>query len=334
MKRSVPLETAERQCDRGRHAELPRQIPARGWWDIAVRVKEQLADDHVSIVAAGLALYTLLSIFPALAAAVSVYGIFASPQQISEQVQAFRSLLPPDAIAIVETQLQELVSQERGALNFGVVGGVLLALWSARRGMVALMMAVNVAYNESERRSFFQRLLMSIVFTLASIVGFVLVIVLGVLVPVALKFLPLVGGSENVLLAIRWLLLWLIAAGGLTLVYRYVPHRNGARWHWVTWGSVIAATLWLAGSLLFAYYVQNFGSYGNTYGALGGVIVLLLWLFVSAYLVLLGAEINSEMERQTIADTTEGPPQPLGKRGAYSADTIGSTASWPKGSQR
>jgi membrane protein len=306
----------------GRHAQRPQEIPPRGWWDIAMRVKQEMATDNVSIIAAGLALYALLAVFPALAAAVSIYGLFASPAEIAEHLQQVAATLPEDGARILERQVQDL-SQKQEALGIGLVVGILLALWSARKGIVALITATNVAYDEEEQRGFFKQLFVSLAFTLGAVLGFLAVLAVGVMVPVALGFLPLGPAAEAVLLVIRWVVLFAVAILGLAIVYRFAPDRKQAQWKWVTPGSFIAALMWLGGSLLFALYVRNWGSYGETYGALGGVIVLLMWFYLSGYIVILGAEINAEIERQTKSDTTEGAPKPMGQRGAYSADTIG-----------
>jgi membrane protein len=318
-----PAQVVPAEADRGRLAQRPSDIAWRGWWDVLWRVKDRLDEDNVSIVAGGLALYGLLAVFPSLAAAVAIYGIVASPEAIQAQMQTFSGMLPSGAIEIIQNQLQKLVSQRDEALSIGVVVGIVLALWSARKGMVALITAINVAYNEHDRRSFLVRTLLSLGFTLGGVLGFILVIVLGVAVPVVLKFLPLGVAAEWVLLAVRWALLWVIAIFALAALYRFAPHRTHPRWEWVNAGSVIAATLWLIGGVLFSIYVRNYDSFGEAYGAIAGVVVTLMWFYVSAYVVILGAEINSELERQTVNDTTVGPTMPMGERGAYSADTIG-----------
>lgn len=311
--------------ERGRSADRPSEIPKSGWRDILLRVKEDVTRDNVSLVAAGLALYALLAIFPAMGAAVAVYGLFASPQDIARHVAEIMKMLPPEAARIVEMQLQDLASRQGRTLGFGAAVGVLLALWSARKGMAALMVAANIAYQEREERGFIRRALISLGFTIVAVAGFLFVIAMLVAVPVALEMLP-VGPAAGALLAgLRWILLWLVAVLGLAVVYRYGPDRDKPRWRWVTWGSGIAATLWLIGSALFAVYVSNFGSYNETYGALGGVIVLLLWFYLTGFIIILGAEINAEMERQTTRDTTTGPREPMGRRGAYAADTLGRT---------
>lgn len=318
-----PDKVVPAESDRGRLAQRPTDIAWRGWWDVLWRVKDQLDSDNVSIVAAGLALYGLLAVFPSLAAAVAIYGLVASPEAIQAQMQAFGSMLPAGTIDILQSQLQKLVSQTNQSLSIGVVIGIVLALWSARKGMVALITAMNVAYNEHDRRSFLARMLLSMGFTVGGVLGFILVILIGVAVPIVLQFVPLGVAAEWVLLAVRWAFLWLIAIFALSVLYRFAPHRSRARWEWVNAGSVIAATLWLLGSVLFAVYVRNFNSFGEAYGAIAGVVVMLMWFYVSSYVVILGAEINSELERQTVNDTTDGPTKPIGARGAYSADTVG-----------
>jgi membrane protein len=316
-----PGDIAER--DRGRDARRPTDIPSRGWLDIALRVKKEIAKDNVSLIASGLALYALLAAFPALAAAVSIYGLFASPDDIAQQMQQFAGFLPADGQQILQRQLQQLASHNSDTLSIGLALGILIALWSARKGMVALMAATNVAYDEREERGFFRQILVSLAFTVGAIIAFLAVLLLGVAVPLILKALPLGPATEFIILIARWVLLWLIAVTGLAIVYRYAPDRKEPQWKWVTWGSAIAATLWLIGSVLFAIYVRNSGTFGQTYGALGGVVVLLMWLYLSGYIIVLGAEINSEMERQTVKDTTINEDAPLGQRGAYAADTVG-----------
>jgi len=311
---------------RGRTADRPQDIPARGWWDIFSRVRREMTADNVDIIAGGLALYALLAVFPALAAAVSIYGLFASPADMANHLQQVGSTLPEDATKILQQQLNDLSEHPQDTLSIGIIIGIVLALWSARKGMVALMTATNVAYDEEENRGFFKQLLVSMAFTVGAVIGFLAVLALGVAVPVVLSFIPLGPAAEVVLLVLRWVLLFAVAVLGLAVLYRYAPDRKGARWRWVTPGSLIAATLWLIGSALFAIYVRNWGSYGETYGALGGVIVLLMWFYLSGYIVVLGAEVNSELERQTKKDTTTGTPKPLGQRGAYSADTVGPTS--------
>jgi membrane protein len=308
---------------RGRDAQRPADIPAAGWRDIFLRVWQKIGQDNASLVAAGIALNTLLAIFPALGVAVLIYGLFSSPAGVAADMKPFFEILPPDAAKLLQDQLQSLVSPAHVKLGVGAVVSALLAFWSARQGIVALMTATNIAYYERERRGFFTQVAISLGFTVSAVVAFLVMLVLGVAVPLVIQVLPLGPAASAAILVFRWVLLWLFAIGALTVVYRYAPDRRTAKWQWVTWGSAVAATLWLSGSVLFELYVKNFNSYGVTYGALGGVIVLIMWFYLGGFAVVLGAEINAEMEHQTAVDTTDGPPKPMGKRGAYVADTLG-----------
>jgi membrane protein len=311
---------------RGRHADEPQDIPARGWWDVGWRALKRLGSDNVTLVAGGLAMYALLSVFPGLTAAVSVYGLFASPADVIKHMSEFSGVLPPGVLDIFNAQLQTLVSHQQSTLSIAAFLGVALALWSARSAMSALMTATNIAYGEREKRNFFVQVLISLGLTAGAVVGFIAMLLLGVAIPVALNILGVNSWAQWTLDGLQWIVLWLFAIAGLAFVYRYAPAREPARWRWLTWGSAIAATLWLVASALFAVYVRTFANYGKTYGALGGVIALLMWFYLSGILVVLGAEINAEMERQTQKDTTGGPEAPMGQRGAYAADTVGPAA--------
>ena len=308
---------------RGRHARRPSQIPAPGWRDILLRVWQKIGQDNASLVAAGIALNTLLAIFPALAVFVLIYGLFSSPAGVAQDLKPFFAILPPDAARLLQDQLQSLVAPTNVKLGIGAVISALLAFWSARQGIVALIAATNIAYYERERRGFLTQVALSLGFTLSAVVGFLIMLGLGVSVPLVVQVLPLGPAAADAILLLRWVLLWLFAIGALAVVYRYAPDRHTARWRWVTLGSAVAATLWLSGSVLFELYVKNFSSYGVTYGALGGVIVLIMWFYLGGFAIVLGAEINAEMEHQTAVDTTEGVPKPMGSRGAYVADTLG-----------
>jgi membrane protein len=308
---------------RGRTARRPAEIPAAGWRDIFLRVWRKIGQDNASLVAAGIALNTLLAVFPALGVAVLIYGLFSSPAGVAADMQPFFEILPPEAAKLLQDQLQSLVSPAHVKLGVGAVVSALLAFWSARQGVVALMTASNIAYYERERRGFLTQLAISVGFTLSAVAAFLIMLLLGVAVPLLIQVLPLGPAASAAILVLRWVLLWLFAIGALAAVYRYAPDRRTAQWRWVTWGSAVAATLWLLGSVLFELYVKNFSSYSVTYGALGGVIVLIVWFYLGGFAVVLGAEINAEMEHQTAVDTTDGPPKPMGKRGAYVADTVG-----------
>lgn len=309
----------------GRTATRPAEIPRRGWRDIAARVWQNLGRDNTSLVSAGIGLHALLAVFPALAVVVSVYGMFASATDVARDLRPFLGVLPGDAAKLITDQLENLTPQNH-ALGFGAIAATLLALWNSRQGMVAVMTATNIAYNERERRSLLRQVAISIVFSLGAMLIFLVMLLVGVAVPVLLEVVPLGRSVTITVLVFRWALLWAFAVLVFSIAYRYAPSRQPAKWRWVAWGSAVAATLWILGSLAFSAYVQNFGSYGKTYGALGGVIVLIMWFYLMGFTIVLGAEINAEIEHQTAVDTTEGPPAPMGKRGAYVADTLGRTA--------
>lgn len=308
---------------RGRDAGTPKEIPARGWRDILWRVKDQIKEDRLSIIAAGVAFYGLLAVFPGLVALVGLYGLAFDPQQVDEQVAALSGILPKEAADILLNQLHGLTTTNSTALSIGAIGGLVLALWSASAGMRTLMEALNVAYDEEEKRGFIRYYGTALLLTLGAILGTVVAIALVVALPVVLKFIGLDSLAEGIVKIAAWPILIGIFLLGLAIVYRYAPDRESPRWRWVTWGAVIAAVLWIVGSALFSLYVTQFANYNETYGAAGAVVVLLMWFLLSSYAVLIGAEINAEMERQTRKDTTKGKEKPMGARRAHAADTLG-----------
>ncbi|MGH8303822.1 MAG: YihY/virulence factor BrkB family protein [Steroidobacteraceae bacterium] len=320
---SPEVEAERQEPGRGRSAHTPGEIPKAGWRDILLRVWQKLGDDNASLVAAGVALNTLLAVFPAMAVLASVYGMFASPAQVGREIAPFYGILPHDAASIVQAQLVALARPRDRTLGIGAIVSFVVSIYYASQGVSALMSATNIAYSERERRGFLMRIVVALGFAVGAVIGFVLMLLLTVAVPLGLQHLPIPRVVSLAVLAVRWVLLWLFAVLGLALVYRYAPSRWNARWRWVTWGSVVAATLWLFSSFLFSLYVRNFGSYGRTYGALGGVIVLIMWFYLQGFSIVIGAEFNAETEHQTAVDTTRGPPAPMGERGAYVADTLG-----------
>ena len=320
---SPEVEAERKEPGRGRSAHAPSEIPRAGWRDILLRVVHKLGEDNVSLVASGVALNTLLAVFPAMAVLASVYGMFASPAQVAREVSPFYGILPHDAASILQTQLQALARPHDQTLGIGAIVSFVVSIYYSSQGVSALMSATNIAYTERERRGFFKLVLVAAGFAMGAVVGFVLMLTLTLAVPLALQHLPLPEFVNFAVLAIRWVLLWAFAVLGLAIVYRYAPSRQNAQWRWVSWGSVIAATLWLAASVLFSLYIRDFGTYGKTYGALGGVIVLIMWFYLQGFAIVIGAEFNAETEHQTAVDTTRGPPAPMGQRGAYVADTLG-----------
>jgi membrane protein len=310
-------------ANRGREAEQPIEIPLKGWRDIVTRACKETKCDQMPLIAAGVAFYAMLGLFPGLIALVTVYGLVADPSQIQAQLQSFTSALPPAAATLITNQLHKAVSIAEHRLTVSLVLSLLGVLWGASGGVNGLITGINVAYDEDETRGFLARRGLAMLLTIGAIVFGVIVVILLAVLPVVLDVVGLGSLVQTALTVGRWPLLAILVMTGLALLYRYAPNRNQARFSWVSPGAVVATLLWLAGSGALVIYVRNFGRYDQIYGAIGGVIVLLLWLFLSAFAVLFGAEFNAETERQTRRDSTVGPAEPLGERGAYAADTVG-----------
>jgi membrane protein len=307
--------------ERGRSAERPSDIPAPGWKDILLRTKDELTDDHVSVIAAGVAFFGLLAAFPAIAATISIAGIFTDPMSVEQALEGWLSGLPQGAGAILQDQVREVSAQGSTSLGWGALLGILIALYGASKGMRTLMEGMNVAYDEDEKRGFVRLTLTALALTVLLIVGLLVAVGFTLVLPLLLEQ----TGLPSALAFLSWPVMAVIAIGGLSVLYRYGPSRDQPKWRWTTPGSTVAIVIWIAGTFAFSIYVRNFGSYNETYGTLGGIIVLLTWLWLSAYIVLLGAELDSEIEHQTRTDTTTGPAEPMGQRGAVMADTLGET---------
>ena len=279
--------------------------PSR-WRDVLKGVARDFSRDRISIVAAGVAFYALFAVFPGLAALVSVYGLIFSPAQVGEQVQALGALLPPEAADVLFSQLADVTSTERSKLGFAVAAGLVVSLWSASKGVKTLMDALNVAYHVEERRGFLRLTATALLLTLGAILSAVLAMGLIVALPAALAWLGLGGATEALVGIAHLALLGALMLFGLAAVYRFGPSRPGARWAWMTPGAVTATLLWLAGSAAFSLYVRNFASYNETYGSVGAIVILLTWFLLTAYAVLIGAEINGELERRHSAAPSVG----------------------------
>lgn len=312
-----------RAVGRGRDAATPGNIPARGWRDIAWRVKAELDDDHIATFAAGVAFFGLLALFPAVGATIAFAALVMDPMMIELELEGLLTALPPEAAQILTDQLREVAAGAGGGMGVAAIFGLLVSLYSASKGMKVLIEGMNLAYEEKETRGFLRLNLLSLAMTLGMILGLVMAMGAMIAVPAMLGTLGLSAAAEALLRYGRWLVLAALALFGLAVLYRYGPSRDAPKWRWVSPGAIAATLLWLAGSALFSVYAANFGSYNETYGTLGGVIILLTWLWLSAFIVLLGAELNSEIEHQTARDTTKGPERPMGERGAQMADTVG-----------
>jgi membrane protein len=269
------------------------------------------------------AFYAILAVFPAITAFVSLFGLFADPAAVQQQFTSLQGVIPAEAWTLLDDQLSTVLSAEAQSLGIGALIGLLIALYSGGAGVRALMTALNIAYNEDEKRSFVKFYLIAFVFTIGIAMLGLLSIGIIVAVPIVINLAQL-GPLAGVAIKLApWLALAVVVTIALGAVYRHGASRAGPQTRWVSWGALAATVLWIGASLLFSVYVANFGSYNRTYGALGAVVVLLMWFWISAYIVLLGAELNAEMEHQTERDTTTGAPRPPGERGAYVADHVG-----------
>jgi len=306
---------------RGRDAEGPGDVPARGWKDVLLRVKGEVKEDQVPLLSAGVAFYLLLALFPALAAVVSIFGLVADPGQVQQQVTDLAGTLPEEARSLITDQLEQITREEQG-IGVTLAVSIAAALWAASSGVKHLIGAINAAYDEKETRKFLEHRGLSLALTVGGVLFAAVAIgVIGVL-PALAEELPFGAVGQALVQVASYAGLAIGFAVGLAVLYRYAPDRDQPRWQWVSWGAAIATVVWIVGSVAFSVYVSNFGSYGETYGSIGAVIVLMLWLVVTAFAIILGAEINSELEAQTARDSTVGHQQPLGTRQAVKADTV------------
>ena len=274
-------------------------------------------------VAGGVTYFGLLALFPAIAALVAIYGLFTDLGTINDHLTALSGFLPSGALDIIGDQVKRIANKGNTTLGFAFFFGLGLSLWSANSGMKAMFDALNVAYGEEEKRGFFSLNLRTICFTIGAIAFLLLALGAIVVIPAILKLVGLGEFLGWVLWAARWPALLALIIVGLAIVYRYGPSRERARWRWITPGSSLAAIVWVIFSMLFSWYVANFGKYNETYGSLGAAIGFMTWMWLSVTIILVGAELNAEIEHQTAKDTTTGPEQPMGSRGAHVADTVG-----------
>ena len=311
-----------REGHRGRQADAPTEIPAKGWRDIAMRTYRDVGENRIMLVSAGVTFFALLAIFPAIAALVSCYGLIADVSTINDNLAALQGVLPQGALDIIGEQVKRLTEKGETTLGVSLVIGIGLSVWSANGGMKHVFDALNIVYNESEKRNFIMLNLVSLGFTAGALLFIVAALAAIVVLPIVFQFVGLSANAWWIAL-LRWPALFAVVIGALALLYRYGPSRDAPRWRWVTPGGILAGALWLGGSLLFSWYVSNFGKYDSTYGSLGAAIGFMTWIWISTTIVLMGAQVNAEMEHQTGKDTTVGQPQPLGTRDARMADTVG-----------
>jgi membrane protein len=317
------MEFTTDDISRGRDAETPSEIPAKGLKDAGWRIWKSLTQDHVMLIAGGVTFYLLLALFPALVAFLSIYGIFFDPATATDQVQSLRGLVPPSAIDLIGEQLALLTSKQSESLTLGLVMSLLLAFWSSNGGVKALIEGLNLAYGEREKRSFVWLNVVAFAFTIGAMALTIVLFVALAVIPSVLALLNLGPMIDAVVRILRWPLLLAFMGIALTVLYRHGPSRDAAEWRWVTWGSAFATVTSIAMSFAFTIYLERLADFNATYGALAAPIGFLIWVWLSMIVILLGAEINGELEHQTARDTTIGPDQPMGSRGAFVADTLG-----------
>jgi membrane protein len=312
---------------RGRRARSPRQIPWRGWKDITTRTLQETQADRLLALAAEVVFYSLVALFPAIAAGVSIYAMFADAGTIAKHMSLAIGVIPNDALNMLRDEITRIAAKSDGKLTFGFLFGLGVALWSANAGMKSMFDALNVIYDEQEKRGLIRLNLITLFFTICAIGAVLLAVSAVVVFPLLLAALGLAQSALPLISYLRWPLMWLLVVAGATVLYRYGPNRRPAKWRWISVGSAFAASAWLVLSSLFSWYLSNFANYNATYGSLGAVVGLMMWMWLSTIVILVGAELNSEIEHQTARDSTVGTEKPLGARGAVMADTVGAAKS-------
>jgi membrane protein len=308
---------------RGRRARHPFQIPFAGWRDILWRTYAEMNSDRLTSIAGGVAFFVLLAIFPAITALVSAYGLLFNASTITHNISLLNGVVPANVLSIVLGQAERIAGNGSGTLSIGVIVGIVVALWSGMSGVKAMIDALNVIYEQTEGRGFFRYNLVALLFMLGGFGAFLFAIAAIIVLPLALTSIGLGGLTATLMQILRWPALLVFLLFGLAVLYRYGPHRIRARWQWVSVGSVFAALGWIGLSYVYSWYLSHFANYNVTYGSLGAAVGLMMWLWISTIVVLLGAELNAEIEHQTARDTTVGDDKPLGSRGATMADTVG-----------
>lgn len=311
---------------RDRDAATPAEISAVGWKDVAFRVKDQIAKDRVGLLAAGVAFYGLLALFPAIAAVIAISGLLIEPSKIVAQLNSLSGLMPEEVITIITKQATSVAGSREGGLGFAAVLGLLIAFYSASKGMASLIQGLNVAYDEKESRGFVKRMLVTFALTLLLIAGLICGLAATLAMPAILAFVDMGPVVATLINAALWVGLIALTIFGLSVLYRFAPSRDTPEWKWVSVGAVVGCLLWIVASASFAFYVSNFSYYNESFGALAGVVVLLIWFWISAYIILMGAELNAELEAQTRADTTVRRDKAMGTRDAEKADNLGTVA--------
>lgn len=309
----------------GRNAQVPEAIPITGIKDVLWRVFHQISEDRVTLIAAGVTFYLLLGLFPAISALVALYGLVADPSTMADHLRQLAGVLPPGAFDLIAERIATLTASRDSTLGITFLFGLAVALWSTHSATLAIFDAMNVAYDETEKRGLIRLNLIGLAFTICAMASATLVVGMVAVIPVLLSYIWLDQFEEQMALIVRWPILFIIVAVATTAIYRFGPSRQPARLRWISWGSVLVTVCWFAMSMGFSFYLTHFANYNATYGTLGALIGFLIWTWLSILILIIGGELNAELEHQTAKDTTTGPALPMGARGAYVADTLGQT---------
>lgn len=313
---------------RGRHALAPGDIPSRGWHDIVWRVMRAARRNRITMLAAGVAFYALLALFPTIAAVISLWGLLFDPYEAGQQLYEISRFMPPDAANLIDQQAQQVVESAESGNIMAALAGLLIAMYIASKGVGVLVIGLNVVYGETEKRSLMHRSAVLISLTFGLIIMTLVSLGFIAIVPIVVDALDIDAPLNSVFKWLRWPALLVLMSGLIALLYRFAPYRRSAQWRWLSYGTMLATVMWLLGSGGLSLYVRYFSSFSELYGSLGAVVALMMWFWLSAFVVLFGAEVNCEMERQTYNDTTVGETRPLGEREAFAADTIGCPQPW------
>lgn len=305
---------------KGEFADAPHDIPVRGWRDTFRRTWAEAGRDHIGLIAAGVAFFGLLALFPAITVVMAISGLMLEPEQVTSQIERLASILPERAADIILDQAVEIAGSQATGLGAAALIGFILAIWSASKGVSSLIEGLNIVYEEEETRGLVRLTALRLLLTVGLIAGVVFGFAVMVGIPGLLALVDLGAATELLVRVARWVVLVVLAILGIAALYRFAPARSPALWRWITPGAILACIGWIAASIGFSWYASAFGTYNESFGALAGVVMLLMWFWISAYVLLLGAELNAESEAQTRSDTTTGPERPRGTRGATKAD--------------
>lgn len=306
--------------EHGHFASTPWEIPFKGWKQVLIRVKDQIKTDYVSIVAAGVAFYMFLALFPAIAAIFSIYGLVVDPAQVEQQLSQVAQTLPEETYDMISNILTQTAEKSSQSLSWSLIISILISLWSANKATAAMFEGINIAYNEVDNRGFIKQKAITLGFTIGAVIIGIIAIAVVIAFPAIIDKLRLPDLIRNGIAFLRWIILAAIIYLVIILLYRTAPDRATPRLVWLSPGALFATVVWIIASLLFTFYMNNFGEYDKTYGSIAAVIILLLWFYLTGFIIILGAELSSQLEHQTNADTTTGIENPPGQRGAYYAD--------------